>query len=194
MQEKSDQQLWCHLVGEAPAPFLSRFSLKELHRLGDAELKGIPGVDSRVFEVVRTFLELFRRLTSKPLKPGAPFLASDDVFRAFHSRLRLESQEHFYVLLLDGKNHLIKEILVSLGSLTASIVHPREVFSPVLREAAAGVILIHNHPSGSPDPSREDNELTERLKDAGKLVGVKVLDHVIIGHDAYYSFADQGLI
>ena len=194
MEERTDRDLWSLLVGESPAPYLSRFTLKELHRLGDAELKGIPGVDSGIFDTVRAFLELSRRLTSRPLKPGAPFLSSDDVFKAFNARLRLENQEHFYALLLDSKNHLIKEVLVSLGSLTASIVHPRELYSRAVREAAAGVICIHNHPSGSPDPSHEDNALTERIKDAGQLIGIKVLDHVIIGHDTYYSFADQGLI
>ncbi len=83
---------------------------------------------------------------------------------------------------------------ISEGSLTSSIVHPREVFNPVIRESAAGIILVHNHPSGDPAPSKEDREITKRLKEVGELVGVKVLDHVIIGNGRYMSFADEGML
>jgi DNA repair protein RadC len=81
---------------------------------------------------------------------------------------------------------------ISEGSLTASIVHPREVFSAVVRESAAGVIFLHNHPSGDPTPSREDINITRRLKDGGDLLGIRVLDHIIIGHDSFASLADSG--
>ena len=192
MKQKSDHELWSLLVGEAPATYLSRYTLKELHHLGDAELKGIPGIGPRVLKTVRAFLELSVRLTTKPIKAGAPFHSSQDVYKMYHPRLSIKNREHFYVLLLDGKNRLIKEVLISLGSLTASIVHPRDLFSPAVREQAAGAILVHNHPSGDPAHSREDLELTERIKDAGKLLGITILDHVIIGHESYYSFADQG--
>jgi len=194
MKQKSDHELWSLLVGEAPATYLSRYTLKELHHLGDAELKGIAGVDSGILDVIRAFLELSMRLTSKPITPGAPFHSSEDVYKFYHPRLSIKNREHFYVLLLDGKNRLIKEVLISLGSLTASLVHPRELFSQAVREQAAGAILVHNHPSGDPAHSREDLDLTERIKDAGKLLGITVLDHVIIGQSSYYSFADQGQI
>jgi len=192
MKQKSNQELWSLLVGEAPATYLSRYTLKELHHLGDAELKDIPGIGPKMLKTVRAFLELSTRLTANPFRPGVAFLSSEDVYKIYHPRLSIKNREHFYVLLLDGKNRLIKEVLVSLGSLTASLVHPREVLSPAVREQAAGMILVHNHPSGQPDPSREDIELTERMKDAAKLVGITILDHVIIGQGSYYSFADQG--
>jgi len=98
------------------------------------------------------------------------------------------------VILLDGKNTIIKDVTVSEGSLTLSIVHPREAFVPAVRESAAAVIFVHNHPSGDPDASPEDRALTERLVSVGELVGIRVLDHVIIGDRQYLSFADQGWI
>ena len=97
-------------------------------------------------------------------------------------------------MLLDSKNRLIKEVQISEGSLSASIVHPREVFAPVLRESAAAVLFIHNHPSGDPTPSREDIEITKRLKEVGDLMGVRVLDHIIIGNGDFVSLADRGLL
>ncbi len=98
------------------------------------------------------------------------------------------------MLLLDCKHRLQREVIVSEGSLTASIVHPREVFTSVVRESAAALILAHNHPSGDPTPSTEDIALTRRLCQAGTLMGVEVLDHVIIGANRYQSLAELGLI
>jgi DNA repair protein RadC len=128
------------------------------------------------------------------LRPGERFTSSAEVFRHFHERLRDHRKEVFLALLLDGKNRVIREVKVSEGSLTASIVHPREVFAPVVRDSAAAVLFVHNHPSGDPTPSREDIEITTRLREAGELMGVRVLDHIIIGSGSYVSFADRGLI
>jgi DNA repair protein RadC len=98
------------------------------------------------------------------------------------------------VLLLDRKNRIMREVMISQGSLTASVVHPREVFNPAIRDSAAAVICVHNHPSGDPQPSQEDRALTARLVEAGRLLGIQVLDHVIVGRDTYMSFADEGLL
>ena len=105
-------------------------------------------------------------------------------------------REHFVVLLLNQKNRVVGVNTVSIGSLTASVVHPREVFKPAILSNAASIILAHNHPSGQPQPSQEDRVLTVRLVAAGKLLGISVLDHVIIGDgtSAYFSFADEGLL
>ncbi len=97
-------------------------------------------------------------------------------------------------MLLDGKNCVMREDLVSEGILTASLVHPREVFAPAIREAAAGIVLIHNHPSGDPEPSPEDLEVTRRLCAVGELIGIRVLDHVVIGDGRYVSFLERGLL
>ena len=104
-------------------------------------------------------------------------------------------REHCIVLLLDGKHKVVGLNTVSIGSLNASLVHPREVFKPAIVSQCAAIILAHNHPSGDPQPSREDRELTARIEGAGKLLGIPLLDHLIIGADGrYFSFADQGLI
>ena len=95
---------------------------------------------------------------------------------------------------LDAKNRILCFELISLGSLNQSVVHPREVFKSALLSSAAAMILIHNHPSGDPSPSPEDLKITQRLKEAGELLGIKVLDHLVVGETAYYSFADQGVL
>jgi len=104
-------------------------------------------------------------------------------------------REHFVILMLDQKNQVIGINTVSIGSLTASVVHPREVYKPLILSNAAAVILGHNHPSGDPQPSKEDRAITTRLKEAGTLLGVNVLDHIIVGGDGrYFSFADENML
>ena len=109
-------------------------------------------------------------------------------------RLLHAAREHFFALALDARQRLTAEILVAIGSLTACAVTPADVFRLLLREPAAGVIFVHNHPSGEPTPSREDVSLTERLRQAGALLGIKVLDHVIVGSEGHFSFLDSGLL
>lgn len=105
--------------------------------------------------------------------------------------LEQETKEHFITCHLDNKNRLLCVETVSVGSLTASIVHPREVFKSALLSSAAAMILVHNHPSGDPTPSREDLDITRRLKEGAELLGLRLLDHIIIGHQRHYSFADH---
>ena len=106
----------------------------------------------------------------------------------FHSLDR----EHFVIVGLDAKHHIIGGSIVAIGSLTAAIVHPREVFKIAVTMNAAALILLHNHPSGDPTPSPEDHQLTKRLVDCGELLGIQILDHLVLGYNRYYSFADQG--
>lgn len=117
----------------------------------------------------------------------------EDVYELLHD-LQRETKEHFLTLHLDGKNRIICLDRVSTGSLNQSIVHPREVFKGALLSSAAAVVLVHNHPSGDPTPSTEDREITRRLREVGDLVGIKVLDHVIVGEDRYVSFSELGII
>lgn len=112
------------------------------------------------------------------------------VARYFIKKLGKEKREHFYALFLDTKNKLLREELISLGSLDLSIAHPREVFRGAILNAAKNIIVLHNHPSGDPTPSEEDINLTKRLKKVGDLIGIEVLDHIIIGEDSYYSFSE----
>ena len=114
----------------------------------------------------------------------------------FRQHLGNVDREFFMVAMLDQKNKVIGINTVSMGSLTASVVHPRECFKPAILSNAAALLCCHNHPSGAPQPSQEDRSLTKRLVDAGKLLGINVLDHIILGDgsETYYSFADEGLL
>lgn len=98
------------------------------------------------------------------------------------------------IVLLDNKNRIMKELTISSGSLTSSIVHPREVFNPAIKESAASVVFVHNHPSGDPEPSKEDIQMTQRLLEAGNIVGIRVLDHIIIGNECFVSLKDKGIM
>lgn len=116
---------------------------------------------------------------------------SQNAYRLFVPVFDGLDREHFLVVGLDAKHAVIGINTVSIGSVTMSIVHPREVFKPLILMNASAVILAHNHPSGDPTPSQEDRALTRRLKDGGELLGITVLDHVVLGEDRYYSFADN---
>ena len=124
---------------------------------------------------------------------GLQFRRSSDIFRAF-KELASMPVESFLVVHLDGKNRMVGMTTCSIGSMTASLVHPRDIFRPAIANMTAGLIFIHNHPSGDPAPSDEDMQITKRLCEVGKLIGIRCLDHIVIGASSYFSFADQGLI
>ncbi|MCK4649391.1 JAB domain-containing protein, partial [bacterium] len=119
---------------------------------------------------------------------------SEDVASYYIPLIGTLKKEVFKVALLDGANKLIRDITVSEGTLNTSVVHPREVFRDALIEATAGVVLIHNHPSSNPMPSKDDIKITKQLIEAGKIFGIKVFDHIIVTRDSYRSFADEGLM
>ncbi len=169
-------------------------SLRALASAHTPELCRQKGIGPAKAAEIQALFELARRFARQEIRPGDRFTSSNDIFNHYHEKLRDRKKEVFFSLLLDSKNRLIREIQVSEGSLNASIVHPREVFAPVIRESAAAVLFVHNHPSGDPTPSREDIDLTERLSEAGNLMGVRVLDHIIIGNGSYVSFCDRGLL
>jgi len=166
--------------------------LPGLSRLGVREFCAVPGVGPAKAALIKAALEVGKRATAAPLTTGQRVTSSEDVFRHYRPLMRDLRREVFKVILLDGKNAIIRDVTVSEGSLTLSIVHPREAFVPAVRESAAAVIFVHNHPSGDPEASAEDRALTRRLVSAGEIIGIRVLDHVIIGDRRYVSFADQG--
>ena len=168
--------------------------LKGLDRAPLAELMAIKGMGLAKGAQIKAGLEIGRRLGREKWDAGKPLRSSEDVFRHFRVPLEKEKREIFYVVLLTNKNRMIRPVKISEGSLTASLVHPREVYNPVIRESAAAVIFVHNHPSGDPAPSPEDLEITRRLKEVGEVMGVRVLDHVVIGHERYFSFSDRGIL
>jgi DNA repair protein RadC len=168
------------------ASALAYSSCEEVRRHG--------GVSDRQASLLVAALALGRQLSSSPLRPGQQFSNSKDLFERYRARFFAASKEYFLSLHLNSKNRLIREVLVSIGSLTCSVVHPREVFAPAVRDSSAALIFLHNHPSGDPQPSREDRDCTQRLLKAGRIIGIRILDHVILGHDDYFSFADSGLL
>jgi len=134
--------------------------------------------------------------TGKKWRASNPLRSADDVdrfARGIYDTLDAD-KEHFVLLALNNKNRFIGFKLISTGSLTASLVHPREVWRAAIFLDAAAVVFVHNHPSGDPAPSPEDIDITKRLKETGDLLGIRVLDHVVLGHERFFSFNDKGLL
>lgn len=172
---------------------LERFGgLVGLSAASGAELEGLPGLGRAKGASLRAAFELARRLSEAPLERGLAIRSANDVQRHFQPRLGQERRESFHVLLLDARHRLIGEEVVSIGTLTASLVHPREVFREAIRAAAAALLVVHNHPSGDPTPSAEDRRVTDRLRSAGELLGIRVVDHVIVSPGGHFSFREAG--
>ena len=168
--------------------------LKGIDEASVAELTGLKGLGQVKAARIKACMELGRRREDLRCEAGHMMSSPEEVFHHFRTRCVNAKRESFYVVLLNNRNRKIRDVKISEGSLTASVVHPREVFNPVIRESAAGVILVHNHPSGDPSPSREDMELTHRLSQVGEVLGVRVHDHVVVGHDEFFSFNREGLL
>lgn len=172
---------------------LAGIGLADLARYTPPELAALGGVgESRAAAILAAF-ELGRRAAREPVSAVRPDLSSpESVYRLCGPRLNHLRKERFLALALNTKNRLIREELISEGDLNSSIVHPREVFEPLIRCSAAAVIFVHNHPSGDPAPSQRDIEITQRLRQVGELLGIKVLDHVVVASGGYYSFQTHG--
>ncbi len=173
---------------------LENASLRELAVRPVAELAGMEGMNEELSLRMRGALALARRWNVEGREEGRQFRNGGDFLEFFGPELRDLMKETFFVVLLDQKNRYMTHEQVSTGTLTGAPVHPREVFRPAIREAAAAVAFVHNHPSGSPEPSRDDREITARLLEVAKLVGLRVLDHVIVGEGRYFSFVEEGLL
>ena len=171
--------------------------LKALSGATVHELCAIKGVGPAKAAEIKAALEIGKRAVTQPLSKRRRVLSSKDVYdvsRHYIQYFHGLKKEVFRLLMLDGKNRIFADYTVSEGCLTSSIVHPREVYIQAIKNSAASVIFLHNHPSGDPSPSPEDIEITKRLVAAGELLGIKVLDHVIMGDGGYLSFADKGLL
>ena len=168
---------------------LSEFG--NLQGIGNAsveELSKIRGIGPAKATQLRAAFELSKRLEGYPDTDRKVVIKKpEDVLSQVKSRLKGKKKEHFLILLLDTRNQLIGVTTVSIGSLDSSIVHPREVFKEATTASAASVILVHNHPSGDPQPSKEDIELTKRLAKAGEIMGIDVVDHIIVCGENYLS-------
>ncbi|MCZ6691057.1 MAG: DNA repair protein RadC [Planctomycetota bacterium] len=163
-----------------------------LRRASMRELTSVDGIGPATAACIHAAFLLGRRSLEVVRERLGPYRGARDVFEYLQPEVNGLEKEHFYAMLLDSKNRLLREDLVSVGTLTASLVHPREVFRSAIRDAAASIIVAHNHPSGDPTPSAEDLEITARLRKAGELIGIPLLDHVIIGAGTYVSLAERG--
>jgi DNA repair protein RadC len=151
------------------------------------ELKNIKGIGSSNVFGIKLFQAMFERYSKEKIPKKIPLNSSAAVAKFLQRSIGREKKEHFVMLSLDARNNLIKKSGISIGTLNASVVHPREVFKEAIQCSAASIIIAHNHPSGDINPSDEDIEMTKRLKEAGKILGIEILDHVIVARSAHYS-------
>ncbi|MDA2922465.1 DNA repair protein RadC [Patescibacteria group bacterium AH-259-L07] len=178
-------------VIELSKRILSKFGSKKLPEVSYAELKKVFGLGSaKACEIVACF-ELGKRLLKS--KKANLYLSSQDVWQELKD-IRGKKKEHFVVLYLNTRNQEIEKEIISVGSLNANLVHPREVFEPAVQNLAAQIIIAHNHPSGDPEPSKDDLEITKRLVKAGKILGIEIIDHIIVTKNDFFSFKDKKLI
>ena len=186
-----------HSVLRVAEQVLARYKdigITAMMNMSVTELAAVHGVGAVKAATVLAALELGRRISQKAAEKVEIVHGPEDAAHYAMPRFRFEQREHFAVMLLNTKNHILGLTDVSVGSLSASVVHPREVFRAALRYAAAAMILIHNHPSGDPSPSQEDISVTQRLVRAGKIMDVPVLDHIILGDGRFTSLKEKGML
>ncbi|MCB2204351.1 DNA repair protein RadC [bacterium] len=167
-------------------------NLRQLARRTVRELCGVPGIGHARAVTLHAAFELGRRHAAVPDQPDGVIGSPEDIASLYIPRLRDLQRERFMALLLDNAGHIIKECVISEGTVNASLVHPREVFHAAVTELASSVILLHNHPSGVREASREDHLVTRQLVEAGQLMDIPVHDHIIICGNKYVSFAENG--
>ncbi len=169
---------------------IAEHGLNNLFDCSINELQKIKGIGPSKAMQILAMTELGKRYNQSK-NPVKKISCAQDVFEYFHERLKDGKQEEFYVLILNNANNIIKEELISKGILDSAILHPREVFKPAIKNSASKIILVHNHPSGNSEPSKEDLEITKKLIEAGDIIDIKVLDHVIIGNEKWWSWQEN---
>ena len=169
---------------------ISKYGLDKLSDCSIKELQLIKGVgEAKAMQVIALF-ELSKRVRGGSIAEKV-VKNSEDVAKYYIEKLKDKKKEYFYALLLDSKNRIIKEELISIGTLNSSLVHPREVFKEAIKSSANAIILVHNHPSGDCEPSKADEHIADRFDEGGKLIKIKVVDFVIIGKENFYSFREK---
>ena len=178
---------------EVADDILVKYGDKKLLNASYEELRNIHGVGLTKAAQILAAIELGSRLFKEKSEKEIYINSSEDAIKEL-AHIKENKKENFVVLYLDARNKLIYKETVSIGSLTANLVHPREVFEPAVRYLAAQIVLAHNHPSGDPEPSEDDLEITKRLVESGKILGIEVLDHIIVAKDGFFSFKNKGLL
>ncbi len=186
------------IAGESVAvtaqKLLAQFgSLQKLAEASIEELSLIKGIGLAKASQIKATFEISRRISTQvPSYKSKELTDPEKVYRLIKSKLKDYHKEHFYIIALNSRGYSIAE--VSVGSLNASIVHPREVFAEAIKNKAASVVFAHNHPSGDPEPSEDDLEITKRLIESGKILDIEVFDHIIVAKDNFFSFKNKGII
>lgn len=178
---------------EVANDILTKYGNKKLLLASYQELRNIKGVGSTKAVQILAAIELGSRLFKEKPEQDIYIHTPEDTIKII-SGIKNNKKEHFVALYLDARNKLIHQETISIGSLNASIVHPREVFEPAIQYLAAQIILAHNHPSGNPDPSKEDLEITKRLVESGKILGIEITDHIIVAKNGFISFKAKRLL
>lgn len=200
----SDEELLAILIStgsskknaiELAREILDKYSSDELISISIEELCKIDGIKLAKASKIIAAIQFGRRLSESILnKDIVKIRSNEDVYRLMRNKFLYTKKEHFYAILLDTKNVIISKEFISTGDLDSSIVNPRECFISAVKKSAKSIIFVHNHPSGNSTPSKADRIVTKRLKDAGDILDIKVLDHIIIGLDEYYSFSRENLL
>jgi len=180
-------------VIEIASQILSKYSKKRLLQMTYDDLSKISGIDSAKATTLLAAFELSKRALEVN-DTNLPVINTAKDAAAQLTDMRDLKKEHFVVLYLNAKNQLVHKETISMGTLNANLVHPREVFEPALKHSAAQIIAAHNHPSGDPKPSDDDLDLTKRLTEAGKMMGIEIMDHVIVSKNSYFSFKEEKIL
>ena len=180
---------------DAVKEIATRYSTaRSLYQATVEELMEIKGIGARKAFLLKTAIELGMRILNAPQERSPSISSPSEVYDLVRYNLQYQDKEHFIAVLVNTKNRVLTIDTASIGSLNSSIVHPREVFKTAIKLSAASIILCHNHPSGDPTPSREDMEVTKRIVQAGEIIGIKVLDHIVIGDSGFFSLKEKGLV
>jgi len=190
----TDADLVAVLIGNVDVAirFCSAVPVRQLNRVPLEELVAVQGIGPNRARMILAAVELGRRLW--PDGDAAALVRGPETVFDLCRDIRAANREHFVGFYLNSRNQVLRREVISIGSLNASIVHPREVYQPAIAVSAASLILAHNHPSGDPTPSEEDLAITRRLVEAGRILGIDILDHVVVCRDAYASFKERKLL
>lgn len=165
-----------------------------LNYLTTKELEDISGVGKVKAIQMKCLAEISKRMAKASLKPFISFESPQSIADYFMENTRYLEKEYVYILMFDSKHKLLKDMRLSEGTVNSSLLSPREVFTTALKFEAVYIVLVHNHPSGDPSPSRQDIEITDRVSSAGRMIGIELSDHIILGNNCYVSLAERGII